>query len=286
MIYLFKNRLSCTGVYRGLFREMLRRGYECVRVIDEDLADPKAPIDALRGKDVTLINSDHVADADENGYSVRDCMEILKPKKSFYGMHDLGISIVDDDLDGFRILLPGEIWRPLFSRHPDAHVVGHGKFLSAERVEQHPAIFFVSSVYVYTKDVPAFMKAFSFLVDLGVPFKFPKYKLSGPLIKAILEAGGVVLDPEVESFELLMRCRTAISNANSSIAVEAAMAGCRSVNFGWGFYPEEVYGGFKIHSVNDPGSSFTLDQDLVKPNQVGKEFVFDMDKCISLVTGM
>ena len=290
MIYLFKNRFSCTDVFRALHEKMVRRGYSCVRVIDEDLANPKELVDALRGRKVTLITSDHLSDDmkpyGKNGYSVNECVEILKPVKKFFGMHDLGVSTIDDKVDGYTVLLPGENWGALFPDRKNTYVVGHGKFTSTIRDGSHGAVFFVSSVYVYNNNPKEFLWAFGFLIKLGIPFKFPRYPLGGPLAQAVLAAGGKVIDTDLESFDLLLRCHTAISNANSSIAVEACMAGCRSVNLGWSFVPSEVYKAFEILSVNDretPVEEWRSSEGSTKGCM--EEYVFKVDRCIEIVSG-
>ena len=289
MIYLFKNRFACTDVFRFLWEEMVARGHTCVRVIDEELSDPMELVNALRGQRITLITSDHLSDDmkpyGKIGYSVDDCVRILKPVRKFFGMHDLGVSTVDDKVDGYTVFLPGENWRPLFSGH-EAYAVGHGKFSHLEREWSHGPIFFVSSVYVYHSDPKAFLDAFGFLIKLGVPFKFPKYPLGAPLAQAVLAAGGKVMDADLESFDLLMGCHTAISNANSSIAVEAAMAGCHSINLGWSFTPKEVYEAFDILSVNDPGVSVDWGKEIYgHGHPLMEEYLFDADMCISKITG-
>lgn len=289
MIYLFKNRFSCTDVFKGVFEEMVRRGYECVRIIDEDLSSPAAAVEELIGREVTLVTSDHLNDNMEpygkHGYSVTECVRLLLPARKFFGMHDLGISTVDDDLDGYTVLLPGMNWRPLFSKYQDLHKVGHGKFLPSLRSEKYQAIFFVSSVYVHSSHPKEFLKTFRTILDWEIPFKFPKYPLSAPLVEAVSIAGGHILDPNIESFDLLRQCHTAISNANSSIAVEASIAGCNSINFGWSYTPREVYEGFPILSLNDPGAVWTRESLMVEPPPQRKEFLLDLDRCINLITG-
>lgn len=285
--YLFKNRFFCTDVFRRVFEEMVRRGYECIQVVDEDHPDPIGAIDSLKGKDVVLVTSDHLDDDmghyNKRCYTVRDCLDILRPERSFFAMHDLGVSTIDDTLEGFHVLLPGTEWVPLYKDHDGPlTIVGHPKFWTSSRSERYEAVFFVSSVYVYAeRPLHEFREAFAPLFEWAIPFKFPKYSLSLPLIEYVREQGVGVLDPGIESFDLLMQTRTAISNANSSIAVEAAMAGCNSINLGWSFQPTEVYEGFQILSVNDPDVEPLKREYLqIEPPSVREDLTLDMESCI------
>lgn len=260
MIYVFKNRFYCTDIFKHLYDEMKKRGYDVTRITDENYDDSRKYVDALKGEKTVLITADHVKDDmdyyGKKAYSVDQCIQILKPETVFFGMHDLGIATVDDDVTGFEILMPDDSWAELFEKKNcrKLHSVGHPKHFGMRQDVAYETVFFVSSVYVYAKiPMEKFKDAFPLMFEHKIPFKFPKFILSNELIDYVRSSGIEVIDPEVESFDLLLQTRTAISNANSSIAVEAAMAGCKSINIGWDFAPRSIYEKYPITSVNDHG---------------------------------
>lgn len=290
MIYLFKNRFFCQDIFRSLYYEMVKRDYECVQVIDEDLTDPIKPVDDLRNKEITLITADHLNDNmdyyNKKCYSATDCVNILKPVKKFFGMHDLGISTVDDNLNSYHILLPSDIWLPIYDKYTNISYIGHPKYYNNIRVNNYKAIFFVSSVYVYAeRPLEQFYQAFQQIFEWKIPFKFPKYSLSNKLIDYVISKGAEAIDQNLESFDLLLQCETAISNANSSIAIEAAMVGCNSINLGWSFAPRQIYDRFNIISVNDPEIKGLKYEHLQRKPQLNHQnMVFDINKCIEIIT--
>ena len=294
MTYLFKNRFFCTDIFKNLCKEMKNRGYEVLEIIDEDHKDSRRYIDELKGKDITIITSDHLKDDmeyyNQKAYSINQCNDILKPKKKFFGMHDLGIATVDDDVTGYEVFIPDESWSILFNNKNQKalHAVGHPKFNSDRKKKKYDIVFFVSSVYVYAdKPIERFKEAFKLIFEHKIPFKFPKYCLSNKLMQYVASEGIELIDPEIESFDILLKTDIAISNANSSIAIEAAMAGCKSINMGWDYKPKSIYEKYNIVSVNEPeinglnSSHFSKDKII---NKAHYDMKFDIDKAIKIIT--
>jgi hypothetical protein len=293
MTYLFKNRFFCTDIFKHLANALKEAGLNVVVVTDENHDDARPLVDALAGKEITLITSDHLDDNMDfygtRGYSVRECIQLLKPKRLIFGIHDLGIKTVDDDVSGFEIFLPHESWKNLFNNKTDKqiHITGHGKFIDTQRDEKYDSIFFVSSVYVYAnRDEESFLNAFPIIFKNKIPFKFPKYKLSQKLIDIVKSRNIEVIDPNIESFDLLKKTRLAISNANSSIAIEAAMVGCGSINLGWDYEPKAIYEKFNILSVNEPEVNGFRQDHLSLPcrNNIHEEYLFNITKAMKIIT--
>ena len=293
MLYLFKNRFFCTDIFKHLYGKMTSLGYDTTRVIDEDHVDSRSLIDQYEGRDITLITSDHLNDNmdwyGQKAYSIRDCENILKPKKKIFGIHDIGISIVDDVVDGYEVIIPDESWACLFKRFNNIklHPLGHPKFIKHRSSTKYPAVFFVSSVYVYAKAEPkAFLKAFPLIFENKIPFKFPKYILSDGLIDIVKNEGIQIIDPNIETFDILLQTDVAISNANSSVGVEAAIAGCKSINIGWNYSPPSIFSKYDIISVNETniGGLNQSHLELVGGATSHSNMIFDIDKCIEIIT--
>lgn len=273
---------------------MTHRGYDTIEIIDEDYEDSRPMIDALKGRDVVLITSDHLNDNmkyyGKEGYSIKESCDLLRPKKKYFGMHDLGISTVDDDVTGYHILAPDDAYQMLFNgkKHIGFDCVGHPKFVADRTVIKYDAVFFVSSVYVYAKaPIDSFYNAFKLLFDRKVSFKFPKYSLSTDLIHYARSKDIDIINPDIESFEILQQTKTAISNANSSIAIEASMAGCKSINLGWDYKPSMIYDKYNVISVNEPSINGLKEEHLsivdLKRSQMS-DMKFNMDKAIKIIT--
>ena len=210
-------------------------------------------------------------------------------KKKIFGIHDIGISIVDDVVDGYEVIIPDESWACLFKRFNNIklHPLGHPKFIKHRSSTKYPAVFFVSSVYVYAKAEPkAFLKAFPLIFENKIPFKFPKYILSDGLIDIVKNEGIQIIDPNIETFDILLQTDVAISNANSSVGVEAAIAGCKSINIGWNYSPPSIFSKYDIISVNETniGGLNQSHLELVGGATSHSNMIFDIDKCIEIIT--
>lgn len=293
MLYLFKNRFFCTDIFKHLYNKMTHLGFKTARVIDEEHSDSRGLIDNFRGLDITLITSDHLNDDmdyySQKAYSIRECERILKPKKKIFGIHDIGISTVDDDVDGYMVIIPDESWAVLFSKFKNIslHPLGHPKFIKTRNIIKYPVVFFVSSVYVYANSPPEeFFNAFPLIIKNNIPFKFPKYILSNGLIDIVRKEGIHIIDSDLETFDVLLETNVAISNANSSVSVEAAIAGCRSINIGWDYKPSSIFSKYDIISVNETNIG-GLNMSHLEPTKcfnIHSDLIFNIDKCIELIT--
>jgi hypothetical protein len=293
VLYLFKNRFFCTDIFKHLHDRMTLLGYQTARVIDEDHVDSRNLIDRLKGLDITLITSDHLNDNMEwygqKAYSIRDCERILEPKRKVFGIHDIGISTIDDDVDGYIVIVPDASWSELFYKFKNIslHPLGHPKFLGLRSSIRYPVVFFVSSVYVYARAQPRdFLEAFPLIFKHKIPFKFPKYVLSKGLVDIVKNEGIEIIDSNLETFDVLLETGVAISNANSSVGVEAAIAGCKSINIGWDYKPTSIYSRFNILSVNEPNIG-GFNSAHLEPNDGfddHTDLIFDIDKCIEIIT--
>ena len=249
-VYLFKEGQNCTDVFDHVYQEM-KSNYQCVKIIDDD-GDFDKKIDSLRGERVVLITTDHFhARRGDKKYIVDEIVNILSPIKKYYSLHDLGVSQrSESNLSGWNIILPTLDWNYFF-KDLDTRKIGLGypKYFHNEVEIEYESIFFPSLIYIYKdRDFSSFYNDFRFIFDNGIPIKFPDYSGSYELIEK-LRRGGIemnLLDTKLSSFDLLFKCNNSITNSNSSIAVEAVIAGANSINIGNGYQPNEFYKKFPI----------------------------------------
>lgn len=288
MKYLFKNRFNCTDVDINIYNEMVKRGYDCIRIIDEDNSNYDHIYDNLKGHDIVLITSDHLDGEmwhvnNQPSRSINYTVDYLKPFKKFFGMHDLGVHCISDNVDGWNILLPHETWYEMFSSfNCKIDIIGYPKFVNKFRHIKYDTIFFVSSVYVYLdRDTQCFYDDLRPLFDLKIPFKFPKFPGVGKLVDFVRKFGIEVIDPSIESFDLLFNCNTAIVNASSSLAIEASIAGCNSINIGSVYQPTHIYDKFGVSCVDiNQINNSILNQ---RRKSVQNEYMLNIDKAIDLI---
>ncbi len=281
--YLFKNRFNHSDVFKGLYYEMVKRGFNCIRIIDEDMTNEQinVALNSITGN-VTILAADHLNDGIP---SVTDLVKRFNPINKFYAMHDVGVHRIDDIVSDWHCLLPHPCWDPLFSGicKSISHV-GHGKFMVAKRTNIHDIIWFPSLLYVYAEHHPKFwLRDFKSILDTGAKLKFPRWTPAEPIMLAALENGYKLLPSNDESFDYLLQCRTAIANAASSIGIEAAMAGCNSINIGAKYGPALTYDRFNVCSIDVPGMLTNAILDKAQQPLMA-DMVFDIDKCIDIVT--
>lgn len=288
MKYLFKNRFNCTDVDVNIHNEMVKRGYDCIRIIDEDDSNYETIYDNLKNQNVVLVTSDHLDGemwhvTNKPSYSINYTVDYLKPQRKFFGMHDLGIHCVGDKVDEWNILLPHETWREMFSGfNCKVNTIGYPKFYNKVVDIKYDVVFFVSSVYIYLeRDVGCFYTDFKPLFDLKIPFKFPKFPGIEKLTNFVESFGIEVIDPDLESFNLLFNCNTAIVNASSSLAIEASIAGCNSINIGSIYQPTHIYDKFEVLCVDiNQINNFIFNK---RRKMVKYEYMLDIDKAINLI---
>ena len=249
-VYLFKEGQNCTDVFDHVYQEMKTK-HQCVKIIDDD-GNFQEKIDSLKGERVVLITTDHFqARRGNQKYIIDEIVSILSPIKKYYSLHDLGVSHrSESNLSDWNIILPTTDWNYFFE-DLDARKIplGYPKYFRNEVEIEYESIFFPSLIYIYKdRDFSSFYNDFRFIFDSGIPIKFPDYSGSYELIEK-LRRGGIemnLLDTNLSSFDLLFKCNNSITNSNSSIAVEAVIAGANSINIGNGYQPSEFYRRFPI----------------------------------------
>ena len=278
--YLFNNHYFCDDVYKHLYSTMVGKGYNCYKItLSEDSKEKvNAICNSLKNKNTVLITSDH------SDYSDK-IIDIIKPIKKFYGMHDLGIHRVDDNVDGWHILLPHEMWRSMYDNHniDGIDVIGHGKFYEEPKNIEYNTVFFASLMYVYLKRKPEdFYLDFKKLFDLNIPVKFPKMTGIQPIIDFLRGKNVKILDMNKESFDIILRCNNMISNSCSSTCVEAAMVGCNAFNIGSGY--GEKCKRFNIKCIKT--TEISKDLFIGDRKQPMREFMLNTNKVIDIITSI
>jgi hypothetical protein len=262
---------------------MVYRGYECHRFNDDQHEDPKKYLERYKGTKFTLVTADHMNLAyNDNSYTTKDFIKIIKPVKSIFTMHDLAIHAVTDDLSPFDIiLLPHSNWSHLF-KHKRVEIVGYPRFIHAYKTNRYKSIFFVSSVYILIKRAESeIINNFKFFLDNDVHFKFPKFQNIQILEDMITRNGGHVIDHNIESFQLLLQTDIAFSNASSSMCVEASIAGCHSINIGYNL--ENFYNDYNVRNHLSFSNIEYQEYCNTPPPPPRLDHLFDMEKAINLI---
>lgn len=281
IVYVFNNHHFCDDVFKHLYDVMVEREYECYKITRGDLENPNEETDRIadivKDKKVILITSDH---SDYSNYAIK----VLSPAKKFYAMHDLGIHRVDDNMSaGWHVLLPHMMWKAMYDKFDldGIDIIGHGKFWQDQQEIEYETVFFASLLYVYLQRKPeSFYNDFKNIIDKNIPIKFPKVDGLEKLTNFLKKKGVKLIDHNLESFDVLLKCNTAIANSASSICVEAAMLGCNAINLGAGYGP--LYSGLGILST----SPKNFNKNMLKPRRKNQmnEFKFDLEKTINIVT--
>ena len=281
MIYLFKCRNNSEDVFEKLFNKMTKSGFNCIRLIDEENNDPSI-IKSLIGKETTLISSDHINISPNNGYSIIELVELLKPKKFYYSIHDLAINDVGFDKKllpkNTIILSPGEPWNSLYeSINENIITVGFPKFTEIAK-NKKDTLFAASLIYVYAERNPqSFINDYKWIFENNITIKFPDCELSKKLINK-LNYNNTIL--KGSTFDLMQNYKTVITNSSSSICVEAAICGCKSINLGARI--SKIYNKFNIHFMKPKDLYNTKINSIT--SKTHKEYLFDIDKTISILT--
>ena len=226
MKYLFKCRDASSDVFESLCVHMLSSGFDCTRIIDEEMDIQTWPdyFNNFKHDDITLITSDHVDLRYKNGFSVVDIIEYLKPQKLFYGLHDLGVTNPNENElshirgNKFVVLSPGIDWERSYPLCNNI-IVGHPKFNKIPTQEiKYKSIFFVSCVYLYIGENKRSLEEFCSstrmqnLLNLNIPFKFPRFYGSVELINSLSKYNINIIDDNNESsFECLVKCGVSIA---------------------------------------------------------------------------
>lgn len=287
IIFLFKERFSCCDVFNNLYLELKNNGFNCVKIIDEKINNVNEIINSLIGKKIVLITADHTKSKYNNNYSISEIVNILNPIKKYYGLHDLGIHSINEEIDGWHVLLPHNCWSELLHTYNvNYSVVGYYKFINNNFIKKFDKIFFPSSIYVYVeRDPKDFLNYFKYIVDENIPIKFPDYSGSIKLIDKIKNAGTQlnIINTQENTFDLICASNTVITNANSSIAVEAAIAGCNSINIGVEYLPKNIFNNFNIKNISSSNDINNVIETCQNPMN---EYIFNMQKCINIITNV
>lgn len=287
VIYLFKDRLSCCDIFQFLFNEMIKRNFNCIKIVDEKNQNTKQIIDSLVGKKIILITADHLNNKIENSYSIMETISLLKPIKTYWSIHDLGCNAIKDPISNFNVLLPGSEWIPLTMAHENVknEIVGYPKFYNINFEKKYDSIFFPSLIYIYNnKPVYEWINNFKFIIDNNYPIKFPNYKGSIELIEKI-EKEKIhlnLVDLNLDSFDLMSKSNIVITNSNSSVAIEAAILGCNSINIGKPYTPKNVYSKFKVNIISKAENILQCTYNM--PNAPMLQYMFNIDKAIDIIT--
>jgi hypothetical protein len=264
-------------MFKHVRNKMMSNGHRCIDIIDEEKLFDYKNID----DDIVLITSDHIDLKIDGSYSNLDICEKFGPKKCVYSPHDLGGLLSRDEkihLKNWTVLSPGEIWTNVYKEcaHKDIVECGFLRYNSNEINIKHDRIFFVSNVYLYYNKPDAFYNNFKRMFDLKIPMKFPQFSKSQILIDGIKKFDPVILETDILSFDMLSETRMAISNGNSSIAIEASIIGCDPINFGKGYKP--VFDKFEV--LNMGSCNFEM---LIRDREPMIEYMADIDKAIDVI---
>lgn len=287
MIYFFKCRNHSEDVFYNLFKIMRARGYNCIRLIDEEENNPKGILQQLKGKDFKLITSDHVHISPKNSFSINEIINDLSPKQVYYSIHDLAILDIGYDVkylnDNFVLLLPGEPWISMYKKICSNIVnIGYPKFISLCE-KKNEILFAASLIYIYKDRKPeSFINDFNWIIKNNIPIKFPNCDSSKKLISKIFLPK--VINLSIETFSLLNSYKVVISNSASSICVESAIAGCISINIGSGL--GKLYNKFNIHQMTVKKLNQMKPKDIINlsSNRIHKEYLFNIEKSIKILT--
>jgi hypothetical protein len=286
-IYLFKEGQNCTDVFNHVYQEM-KSTHECVKIIDDE-HNFMEKIDSLKGERIVLITTDHFhARRGNKKYTIDEIVDILSPVKKYYSFHDLGVHTrSENNLSEWNIILPTMEWNYFFD---DLNIrkipLGYPKYLNNQVNVEYESIFFPSLIYVYKdRDFSSFYNDFKFVFDNGIPIKFPDYSGSYELIEKLKNAGIEMnlLETKLSSFDLLFKCNNSITNSNSSIAIEAVIAGANSINIGNGYKPYEFYNRFPIINVHGEDNNSEIFKHLKNYRNLSplEEYKFDINGCIN-----
>ena len=241
-VFIFKNHYHCMDVFYHVYDELVRLGYECVRIVDDDFKDIRSILDECRkysDRESILITSSHLNDGDK-APGISKIVGALKPKRVYYGLHDLWSFIGEVSyIKRYKpvCLLPGEPW---VSWHKDCcpgvevYDVGYPRFKGVRTCEFGSIFFFTGITMMFRsvcrKNVDLFYRSFAPLIT-KMPVKFPTSVTATKVIELLHKhyPDVKVLDPDISSFDFVMRCRNCFTNG-SSVGLEAIIAGCHTFN--------------------------------------------------------
>ncbi len=273
---LFQSGSHCTATLKNAENILKEKGFDTAYINFQDNPNPDLSV----YKNVELFITDDHLDID-TPMNARQIINYLKPKKVYYAPHDLGIYTNDEKVQGMTILLPSDDFKPLFKEH-ETITTGYPRFIDCKRDVAYEEIFFISSVYVYDDYGYDFFKsAFEYLSPM--PIKFPNYPGGKKAMSYAESLGFEILEKTLDTFELLKKTKIAISNANSSVAVEAAIIGCISVNIGWPYLKDIDH--LNIISTHNGNISGQYSKELIngKNGKIYDEYLFNKEKFLKII---
>ena len=323
MKYLFKNFSGCEDIFYNLYDEMTKK-YDCISVIEGD--DSEKIILSLKNQKIKMIWSSHFnmhklhKKIRPEVHPISWAFKKLNPILSFVGIHDLFNfrDIRYMNFENIIFLVPGEPWAnwlQLKLPNHKVHSVGHPKFLNKRDVK-YESIFFFSGVNFLTygkmyqdvgktkdkilegrKDrLTNFLIQFKELIKNNIPIKLPDTHSSYLLIPILKEMYPSIniLDPNLKSFDLLLQSKNCITNNNSSITIEGAIAGCNVINYInsrgrdrdklwkklWRFFPKSITSRIASLQTSEKVSKLLNKKDHKPLN----EYKFNVNKAIKIVT--
>lgn len=273
---LFQSGSHCTATLKNAESLLKEKGFETAYINFQD--DPYPDLSGYQNVKL-FITDDHI-DID-TPMNARQIINHLKPKKVYYAPHDLGIYTNDEKVQGMTVLLPSDDFKPLFKEY-DTITIGYPRFIDCHRDVIYDEVFFISSVYIYDDyGFDFFKSAFEYLSPM--PIKFPNYPGGKKAMGYAESIGFKILDKTLDTFELLKKTKIAISNANSSVAIEAAIAGCISVNIGWP-YNKDV-DNLNIISTHNENISGLYSKELIegKEGKIYDEYMFNQEIFLDII---
>jgi len=293
MIYLFACRNSSEDIFKGIYHEMVKRGYDCIRIINDESIVAQESIDKLRDKPVVLITSDHL-NLRDNGYTILEIINILNPVRRFYASHDLTTPyLIEDEKNylykmNFEIFVHGDLWRNIFEPTKcQIYQVGYPRWINNQSTIEYQCVFFMSSIYIYVeRSIQDIYNSFQYIFDNNIPIKLPKCLNSLKFINHINSLSPNILDLDLDTFKILLKTNTVITNASSSIIIEAAIAGCNVIHIGT-LLNKEYFNEFDnrvYHTKSEPACGFDTSKINIMRIAPMEKYKCDVEKLISIIT--
>lgn len=257
LVYLFFGIVD-EYVLNPLYVEMKQRGYTCIELDIAKEKYPKKIIENLKSDyadRIVFVTSAHLfldkknMDLQRRFYdevlSPLEIIDYLKPIKNVYYPHDLGDGFTHYDRNWFSLFdiylspLPVNAHGGNFCEIVDVGWIKKNK--PTPPLHDGAPLFghaFSETIFYYTKGADYFYKTFEEIWSLGVKVKLINNH-TVPVFSKVLDFHNVsYYDASINIFDLIDNCSVVVTNALTSVNLEAALSGRMVINLLDGVYKD------------------------------------------------
>lgn len=313
-IYLFYG-FNGEYVLNPLYKEMIKRGYNCVEIDTAYEKDIKGKLDTLKGKDVILVTCAHVFFDKQNlkdiypiypdSISVLEVIDYLKPVKKIYYPHDImdGFTHIDKDyfslFDCYLSPLPCNAHGNRYCPVIDVGWIKKNKIMSTrsnsgKNIKINHGLGFFE---FYREDLESMYNTFQKIWNFNAKVKLPSGQLYRDDYEKFFKNKNIVLyEDNANIYDLIDESDIVITNAVTAVSIEASLSGRKVINIYDENtrisldYQKKLILGFPNVSIKTPDEAVSYITDMVNSGEVissGKDIMnpFDMEKTIKIITG-